>query len=117
MDERFNELHDEINSLKGATVDKFALSYSYSELNPGTFQTNNSSVGLLSSIQFHPDDSVPTLKVGDEIIITGVSLGGRLVCDVTKLTSSPNAYTINPRSNSNVLESGAVYAVSTVVFP
>jgi len=117
VDERFDELHDEINNLKGATIEKFDLVYSYAELNPGTFQTNNTSVGLLSSIQFHPDDSIPTLKVGDEVMITGVSLGGRLICDVTEVASVAGAYYINPRSNSNELVSGNVYIVTVVVFP
>jgi len=117
VDERFDELHDEINNLKGATIDKFALTYSFSELTPGTFQTNSSNVGSLSSIKFHPDDSIPTLKAGDEVMITGVSLGGRLICDVTQLGSVANTYHINPRSNSNTLAHGDVYIVTVVVFP
>ena len=75
VDSRFDDLQDQINALKGVTLTKLPLMWTYNNVQAGQFSTNSSNVGTMSAVQFHPDDGVPKLKVGDEVMFTGKSLG------------------------------------------
>ena len=116
VDEKYNQLHDEINSLKGVVTTKLIKTYVSAAAGPDEFTTNTVTVGLLSSVIFNSSDDLPALAVGDELMFTGVSLGGRLICDVTEVRN-PYSYYISPRSNSNTFKAQETYIVTFAKFP
>jgi len=106
---------DEMNRIKTTRV---LLQYLFdSVLTNGTFGTNNTSSGMLTTILFggttFEGEELPVLKVGDKIALTGLSLGGRLVLNVTEV-KSPKYYGVTAESNSSTFNHKDNYLVSFI---
>ena len=110
------DLQAQIDELKGVTTTRVMLQYDRFGSKPASFTTNSESLGSMTSIYFKgttiQDEQLPSLKVGDTLTITGKSIGGRAILDITEAVNAPIQYKIQSRSNSNALEQDAIYLVN-----
>ena len=110
------DLQAQIDELKGVTTTRTMLQYDRFGSKPASFSTNSVSFGSMSTIVFTgttiQDEQLPSLKVGDTLTITGKSIGGRAVLDITGVVNAPYHYSIQSRSNSNALEQDSIYLVN-----
>ena len=110
------DLQAQIDELKGVTTTRAMLQYDRFGTKPASFSTNSVSLGSMSSIVFKgttiQDEQLPSLQVGDTITLTGQSIGGRAILDITEVVDAPYHYRIQSRTNSNGLEEDSIYLVN-----
>jgi len=114
------DLQGQIDDMNRIKTTRVMLQYLFdSMLKAGTFGTNNPSSGIMSTILFEgttsEGEALPVLKVGDKIALTGLSLGGRLVLNVTEVKST-KYYGVTAESNSSTFNHKDNYLVSFIEF-
>ena len=116
VDQEINNLQDQINKLNGVVTQRATLSFTRTgPVEAGEFMANSEIVGLLDTLIFAPGNAYPQLKVDDDIMITGMSLGGRITCTVTEISTPGEIYKVSINTNANTFEVGESYLVAFTV--